>query len=852
MKKIQFLRTAIIAIFLLTSCVSNIKAQMVYLPDTNFRNALIIQGYGPCITNDSIDASCPNVVNATSINISNGIIQSIEGVQAFVNLQSLNCSNNRLTTLSTLPNSLTYLDCNLNQLTTLPSLSNSLSYLDCSANLLTTLPSLPNSLTYLYCNENQLTTLPALPNSLVQLTCSFNQLTTLPSLPNSLTVLDCSLNQFATLPSLPNSLSYLDCWSNALTTLPVLPNSLTILYCFNNQLTTLPVLPNSLTYLHCGYNQLTALPVLTNSLSELHYDNNQLTTIPALPNSMSTFYCSWNQLTTLPSLPNSLIAFFCDNNQLTMFPNLPDNMNELYCNNNPSLVCLPQLKRIVTFDFSGTGITCLPNYGNVTTSNPPLSTVPLCDLFNSNGCTFYWNINGKSYFDSNSNCIYDSSDVGQPNMHILLYKNGILHQQVFTKAGGVFSIDQLDTGSYIVRLDSSNLPFDVECPLNFEYNDTITSTDSLFYGNDFALRCKNGFDVGAWSMSGRFRPGASRTVFIHAGDVANFYNAHCASGISGSITIHLNGPVRYEAPATGALIPALVIGDSVITFNVADFGAVNSESAFNIIVHTDSLAVFGSQVCISVSVLPLTGDNNPANNFLSQCFAVVNSFDPNEKEVYPAGDIDPNGNRWMTYTIHFQNTGTAPAEHIYVLDTLDANLDLSTFQLLAYSQQPFVQILEGGIAKFNFPNINLADSTSNEPASHGYIQYKIKLKNSASIGTEIKNTAYIYFDFNSPVVTNTTVNTLQLFTHVSLLPLTDFPVSVYPNPSHNEFIVYCPKFTAGKKITLKLYDVIGKEIVFENMSASQFTFHTSDLPSGIYFLKIESPEGIVMKKMVKE
>jgi hypothetical protein len=62
--------------------------------------------------------------------------------------------------------------------------------------------------------------------------------------------------------------------------------------------------------------------------------------------------------------------------------------------------------------------------------------------------------------------------------------------------------------------------------------------------------------------------------------------------------------------------------------------------------------------------------------------------------------------------------------------------------------------------RFNFPNINLPDSTNNEPESHGYIQYKIKRNAGLSPGTAISNKASIYFDFNAPIVTNTVTNNI--------------------------------------------------------------------------------------------
>ena len=62
--------------------------------------------------------------------------------------------------------------------------------------------------------------------------------------------------------------------------------------------------------------------------------------------------------------------------------------------------------------------------------------------------------------------------------------------------------------------------------------------------------------------------------------------------------------------------------------------------------------------------------------------------------------------------------------------------------------------------RFNFPNINLPDSTNDEPNSHGYVQFSIKLHDSIPLGTALSNTSFIYFDFNPPVQTNTVTDTV--------------------------------------------------------------------------------------------
>jgi hypothetical protein len=204
---------------------------------------------------------------------------------------------------------------------------------------------------------------------------------------DSLQNLLCAGNQLTSLPPLPKRLGSLFCHANQLTSLPALPNSLKYLLCDDNQLTSLPALPNGLIDLRCALNQLTALPSLPNSLTTLMCYDNQLSILPTLPNSLRGLDCSNNLLSILPALPDSLAGLTCNNNQLSNLPELPDSLNYCRIQNNP-LTCLPQLKRIVNLDFSNTAITCLPNYGNVTNSNPSLQSLPLCQPGNVNGCAW--------------------------------------------------------------------------------------------------------------------------------------------------------------------------------------------------------------------------------------------------------------------------------------------------------------------------------------------------------------------------------------------------------------------------------------------------------------------------------
>ncbi len=173
------------------------------------------------------------------------------------------------------------------------------------------------------------------------------------------------------------------------------------------------------------------------------------------------------------------------------------------------------------------------------------------------------------------------------------------------------------------------------------------------------------------------------------------------------------------------------------------------------IVITDSisaLAVLGDTIEAKAWIYPIIGDSTPVNNFYSLKNRIQGSYDPNDKTVSPEF-WDPDQNEYLTYTIRFQNTGTDTAFTVYVVDTLDNRLDLSTFEMISSSHNYYLEI-QNSIAKWIFRPINLLDSTSNEAASHGFIQFKIKPLNSILAGTQILNDASIYFDYNQPIITN--------------------------------------------------------------------------------------------------
>lgn len=141
------------------SCFFSLHAQIVNIPDANFKTKLLALGID---SNNDGNIQTSEALSINALDISYSGIGNILGLEAFVNLDTLICTGNIIPTLSltTLTN-LIFLDCSLNKissldLTTVPNLKT----LSCGTNLLTNLD-VNNvlNLKYLECGENQLSSL---------------------------------------------------------------------------------------------------------------------------------------------------------------------------------------------------------------------------------------------------------------------------------------------------------------------------------------------------------------------------------------------------------------------------------------------------------------------------------------------------------------------------------------------------------------------------------------------------------------------------------------------------------------------------------------------------------------------
>jgi uncharacterized repeat protein (TIGR01451 family) len=266
----------------------------------------------------------------------------------------------------------------------------------------------------------------------------------------------------------------------------------------------------------------------------------------------------------------------------------------------------------------------------------------------------------------------------------------------------------------------------------------------------------------------------------------------------------------------------------------------------------------------TATVNPIAGDVTPANNTDGEYTTVVGSWDPNDKQVEPYhtgdawnGGIIYQNDEELEYTIRFQNTGTAPAGLVVIRDTLDVNLMPESIRNIDTKHAATISIEDGNVLVVTFNNIYLPDSTTDFEASMGFVRFDINRLPNLPIGTQIENTAAIYFDFNAPIITNTPISIIGTITNTINIDQTKLDVEAMPNPFDEQVTL---KYTLEQRedITIRIHNSVGQCVQTYTRAQSQSkgvyieTINTHDLPSGVYMLTLETSNNIITKKMIKK
>lgn len=351
---------------------------------------------------------------------------------------------------------------------------------------------------------------------------------------------------------------------------------------------------------------------------------------------------------------------------------------------------------------------------------------------------------GKVFIDANNNEVYDAGETAFDKAKVTSTKQGF--NLLSVPSNGNYA-NSVDTGSFVTSIlfnhpyytvTSNNITSSFATYKNLDTVDfpvhPIAGTRDLSLSLFTAAIARPGFSVNynlRYINNGTDTPINKLVTFIKdsrlnfqqsqpvplsiSGDTLRWNIASLQPDASGTISINFDIPV----------IPVINLGDTILN------------SAF----------------------IDSTGDVAPADNFVTLKNIIRGSYDPNDKNENHAGSIttaEIEKEKYLTYTIRFQNTGTDTAFNIKVTDVLDTNLDWNSFEMISASHNYNLSIKNNNNITWAFNNIMLADKTTNEPLSHGYIVFKIKNKTPLTYH-QVANKASIYFDYNPPIITNTQV-----------------------------------------------------------------------------------------------
>ncbi len=452
----------------------------------------------------------------------------------------------------------------------------------------------------------------------------------------------------------------------------------------------------------------------------------------------------------------------------------------------------------------------------------------------SNTYRFCQNLFVGGYLDRNSNNVYDGPDAPIYNAaKIAIDSAGVRIDTIESLTGYDYNALGAPGTVYTFTLLSAPSGLVLSYPTSgIIYDTVLTSRDSVKQ-KYFAFQCatSSSFDLAVFANFSAGVTGAGSHILIT--------NSSCTPQAA-TLTITYSPKFSFYY-AWG--YPYTVSGNTV-TINVGTVSA-SSPLVFACLWNNVGTLTLGDTVNTKFRLTPFTGDADTSNNIIVTNDTIRTSHDPNYKSVTPSGDIAP-GTK-LEYMLSFENTGNAPAQNIYILDTLSANLDVSTLKIVTSSAKVNLITIPWGartIVKFDFPNINLPDS-SHHGLCDGMVAFSIKANSTLVPGNTIDNRAGIYFDNNPVVMTNGVENKIPF--HTSVSPLKGTEVVIYPNPVSNELTI---KTDNGTFTTATITNSIGQVMMTQQFNASG-KVNVKVLPAGIYYITLRGESGIKVQKFEK-
>ncbi|OAB79629.1 DUF7619 domain-containing protein [Cochleicola gelatinilyticus] len=524
-------------------------------------------------------------------------------------------------------------------------------------------------------------------------------------------------------------------------------------------------------------------------------------------------------LTGLTITDNSLLT---DISALETIPFIPDVSVSVANNQNLSQCSISSI------------CTALANNENVVIENNATGCNNTVEV--AAGCTENFNsVTGTVLFDFNlNNC--DAGDYPVANANIEL-TNGIVTYQTLTTADGMYSLFVPEEGTYAVSVLDASLPDDYTA---MPVSETVVLSGS---GNteivDFCASTSNVYNDLSISMIplAEARPGFDSDYLLTYENLGTNIQ-------SGEVNVQFNDArqsfldaIPSETSSTPDMFTfqyedLLPFEQRTITITMQNFPPPTNNAG--------DLLVFNAEVS------PMANDANPEDNTTIFEQIIINSYDPNDKQVTQGTEIlEEEVGDYLDYVVRFQNTGTASAINVVITDTLSNNLNWNTIRTLSASHDYRVEIVDGNAVSFIFEDINLPAEQDDPEGSNGYIAFKVRSSETLQLGDVVENTANIYFDFNEPIITNTVSTEVVAPLSVDEFSL-EVAITIYPNPASEKLFIVTSEGVSVENIIV--YSVVGAQV----KTTSEATLDISNFSEGIYFVEITTNQGGVTKKIVKD
>lgn len=590
-------------------------------------------------------------------------------------------------------------------------------------------------------------------------------------------------------------------------------------------------------------------------LEELSVFDMPFTDLPLLPSGLLGLQVSWMPgMQWLPQMPLGLtylwVTFMPD---LLSLPLLPGTVQSLMLQEDPGLQALPDLpiSLVSLYLIDCDGIGCLPTlpaglqvltvYSSTIDCLPaPLGPFVFADLsFDpSTICIAPCDpmtplLGGRVFHDLNANGSWDPFEPPLPGAVVTVAPGGLYG-----------STDS--TGGYLFTLPPGNFDLTAGCMVPYPqssspamHSHTLVLPTEVDTSDRFGIWLEPGHhDLAAAISATAARPGFDNVLHLVITNLGT-------EPVDGTVTLDRDADQLWVA---ASVAPNSIAGQQAVwNVPVLDVGASWHAT---ITLTTPVGTALGTPIDHDLNVSANLPDEVPGNDQSSVSDVVVGSYDPNDKHVVPEeltlSDLltgEP-----VVYTIRFQNTGTAPASFVEILDTLNTFLQWPTVRFVAASH-PCTWELRNGILRFRFDPIILPDSVSDEPASHGFVRFGIVPAATLVPGTVVPNRAHIYFDYNEPVVTDPAVFTITLPTAVPD-QRTDGMVA-FPVPAHDLLWVAIPG-APGSIVELDLMDLSGRKLRTMVMPRDHCAVDIRDLSAGTYLLRARSSMEAWTAHFIKE